>query len=153
MADQINLNSLVLLHYSLAMTNGTVIESTFDDEPLQVSMGGGQLTDGMELAIIGLEEEDEQTLTLTSEQCFGERDEANIHDMKLSDFTEELQPETGLTFNFGTEEGLEVLGTIRTVKNDTVEVDFNHPLAGHSLIFRVQVLGVNNAHAEIEENQ
>ena len=135
------------------MTNGTVIESTFDDEPLQVSMGSGQLTDGMELAIVGLEEDDEQTLTLTSEQCFGERDEANIHDMKHSYFTDELPPETGLTFNFGTEDEQEILGTVRTVKDETVEVDFNHPLAGHSLVFSVKVLGINNAHTETEVNQ
>ena len=153
MADQIDLNSLVLMHYSLAMTNGTVIESSFDDEPLQVTMGSGQLTEGMELALVGLEEGAEQTLTLTSEQCFGERDEENIHDMPLSDFTDELQPETGLTFNFGTEDGLEILGTIRSVKDETVEVDFNHPLAGHSLVFSVKILGINNAHAQIEANQ
>ncbi len=153
MAEQINLNSLVLMHYSLAMTNGTIIESSFDDEPLQITMGSGQLTDGMELAIVGLEEDAEQILTLTSEQCFGERDESNIHDMKLSDFTDELQPETGLTFNFGTDEGLEILGTIRSVKNETVEVDFNHPLAGHALVFSVKILGVNNAHDRIEADQ
>lgn len=150
MSDQINLNSLVLMHYSIAMTNGSVIESSFDDEPLKVTMGSGQLTDGMELAIIGLEENAEQTLTLTPEQCFGERDEANIHDMPLSEFTDDLKPETGLTFNFGTEDGHEILGTVRTVKDDTVEVDFNHPLAGHSLIFGVQILGINNAHARID---
>jgi FKBP-type peptidyl-prolyl cis-trans isomerase SlpA len=153
MTDQINLNSLVLMHYSLAMTNGTVIESSFDDEPLQITMGSGQLTDGMELAIVGLEEEEEQTLTLTSEQCFGERDEANIHDMPLSDFTGELKPETGLTFNFGTDDGHEILGTVRTVKDNVVEVDFNHPLAGHSLIFSVKILGINNAHAQTEIDQ
>lgn len=150
MADQINLNSLVLMHYSIAMTNGTVIESSYDDEPLKVTMGSGQLTDGMELAIIGLEEGAEQTLTLTPEQCFGERDEANIHDMPLTEFTDDLKPETGLTFNFGTDDGQEILGTIRTVKDDKVEVDFNHPLAGHSLVFSVHILGINNAHAHIE---
>ena len=152
MTEQINLNSLVLMHYSIAMTNGTVIESSYDDEPLQVTMGSGQLTDGMELALIGLEEGQEQTLTLTPEQCFGERDEDNIHDMPLSEFTDELKPETGLTFNFGTEEGQEILGTVRTVKNDTVEIDFNHPLASHSLIFTVTILGINNAHAHIESD-
>lgn len=146
MTEQINLNSLVLMHYSIAMTNGTIIESSFDDEPLEVTMGSDQLTDGMELAIIGLEEGHEQTLTLTPEQCYGERDDANIHDMPLSDFTDDLKPETGLTFNFGTDDGYEILGTIRTVKDDTVEVDFNHPLAGHSLIFSVKIMGINNAH-------
>lgn len=153
MAEQINLNSLVLMHYSLTMTDGTLIESSFDDEPLEVTMGSEQLTEGMELAIVGLKEGDEQTLTLTSEQCFGERDEANIHDMRLSDFTDDLKPETGLTFNFGTDDEHEILGTIRTVKNGTVEVDFNHPLAGHALVFSVKILGINDTHAQIGTNQ
>jgi FKBP-type peptidyl-prolyl cis-trans isomerase SlpA len=149
MDEQINLNSLVLLHYSIAMTNGAVVESSFEDEPVEITMGSGQLTEGMELAIIGLKEGDEQTLTLTPEQCFSFRDEDNIHDMPLSEFSEDLNPEPGLTFSFGTPEGGEVPGTIRTVKSDSVEVDFNHPLAGQSLVFTVEILGVNNAHAQI----
>jgi len=149
MDEQINLNSLVLLHYSIAMTNGAIIESSFEDDPIEITMGSGQLTDGMELAIIGLKEGDEQTLTLTPEQCFGFRDEDNIHDMPISEFPEDLRPEPGLTFSFGTPEGGEIPGTVRTVKNDQVEVDFNHPLASHSLVFAVEILGVNNAHAQI----
>lgn len=149
MDDEINLNSLVLLHYSIAMTNGAVIESSFEDEPIQVTMGSGQLTEGMELAIIGLKENDQQTLTLTPEQCFGFRDEDNIHNMPLSEFPEELAPEPGLTFSFGTPDGNEVPGTVRSVKGDQVEVDFNHPLAGHSLVFTVEIMGVNNIHTQI----
>lgn len=151
MFEQITLQSVVLLHYSIAMTDGTTIESSFDAEPLQVTMGSGQLTEGMELAIIGLKEGDTQTLTLTPEQCFGERDEANIHDMPLAEFPEQLKPETGLTYNFGTPDGQEIPGTVRTVKNDRVEVDFNHPLAGHTLIFSVEILGVNNAHSVVQD--
>ena len=147
MAEQINLNSLVLMHYSLTMTDGTLIESSFDDEPLEVTMGSEQLTEGMELAIVGLKEGDEQTLTLTVEQCFGFRDEDNIHDMPLTDFTGELTAEVGLVFNFGTDEDRELPGTILAIKSDSVEVDFNHPLAGHSLIFTVKILEINNTHA------
>lgn len=149
MDEQINLNSLVLLHYSIAMTNGAVVESSFEEEPVQVTMGSGQLTEGMELAIIGLKEGDEQTLTLTPEQCFGFRDEDNIHDMPTSDFPDDLTPEPGLTFSFGTPEGEDIPGTVRTVKDDLVEVDFNHPLASHSLIFTVEILGINNEHSRI----
>ena len=149
MPEEITLTSVVLLHYRLSMTNGTEMESSFDDEPLQITMGNGQLTDGMELAIIGLHEDDEQTLTLTPEQCFGLRDEDNIHDMPLTDFPEDLKPETGVTFNFGTPEGHEIPGTVRSMKKDAVEVDFNHPLAGHSLVFEVKILGINNAHAQM----
>ncbi|MDH3342591.1 MAG: FKBP-type peptidyl-prolyl cis-trans isomerase [Gammaproteobacteria bacterium] len=147
MAEQINQTSLVLLHYKLALTDGQVIESSFGEEPLEINMQDASLPDGMMLALIGLKVGDEQTLTLTPEQCFGFRDDDNIHDMPLSDFNDELKPEVGLTFNFGTPDGEDLPGTIRAIKNDSVEVDFNHPLADLSLVFSVEILEVNNAHA------
>ncbi len=149
MTDQINMHSLVLMHYSIALTNGSVIESSFDDEPVEISMGNGDVTDGMELAIFGLKEGDTQTLTLTAEQGFGIRDEDNIHNMPLSDFPEDIPPETGLSFSFETPEGEEIPGTVICIKNDQAEVDFNHPLADQEIVFTVNILGVNNAHAEI----
>lgn len=153
MPEQINMSSLVLMHYSLAFTEGTMIESSFDDEPIQIEMGQGDLTEGMELAIFGLEEGDEQSITLTPEQTYGFRDEDNIHDMPLSDFPEALKPTTGLAFAFETPDGEEILGTVVKVKGDMVEVDFNHPLAGHDLVFTVEILGINNAHAHTGGNE
>lgn len=147
MAEQINQTSLVLLHYSLALTEGKIIESSFDDEALEINMYDSSLPEGMMLALIGLKANDEQTLTLTAEQCFGFRDEENIHDMPTSDFSADLKPEIGLTFNFGTPDDADLIGTIRTIKKDSVEVDFNHPLAGLPLVFSVKILEVNNAHA------
>ena len=152
MSDQINMNSLVLLHYSLAFTEGTLIESSFDEEPVQIEMGQDDLTEGMELAIFGLEEGDEQTITLTPEQTFGFRDEDNIHDMPISDFPEDLQPTPGLAFSFETPDGEEIPGTVIKIEGDNVEVDFNHPLAGQNLVFRVEILGINNSHAQIPKD-
>jgi FKBP-type peptidyl-prolyl cis-trans isomerase SlpA len=152
MNDEINMHSLVLMHYSIALTNGEIIESSFDDEPVEISMGHGDITDGMELALFGLKEGDTQTLTLTPQQSFGFRDEDNIHDMPLSDFPEDLPPEPGLSYSFESSEGDETPGTVVSIKNDTVEIDFNHPLAGHEIVFTVEIIGVNNAHAGIHEN-
>ena len=149
MYDEINMHSLVLMHYSIALTNGSVIESSFDDEPVEITMGHGDVTDGMELALFGLKEGDSQTLTLTPEQSFGLRDEDNVHDMPLSDFPEELAPEVGLSYSFESPEGDEIPGTIVSLKNNEVEVDFNHPLANQEIVFTVNILGVNNARAEI----
>lgn len=151
MADEINMQSLVLLHYSIGLTNGTEIESSFEDDPVEITMGKEQLTEGMELAIYGLKEGDKQTLTLTPEQGFGLRDEDNIHDMALTDFPDDLKPESGITYVFGTPEGEDVPGTVQSVGEDSAEVDFNHPLAGQSLVFTVEILGINNAHAHIQE--
>ena len=149
MSEPINQTSLVLLHYSLSLTDGTIIETSFDEEALEINMLDDSLPEGMMLALIGLTQDDEQTLTLTAEQCFGLRDEDNIHDMPLSDFGDDLTPEVGLTFNFATADDEDLPGTIKAIKDDSVEVDFNHPLAGLSLIFSVKVLDVNNAHAYV----
>jgi len=113
-------------------------------------MGHGDVTDGMELALYGLKEGDKQTLTLTPEQGFGIRDEDNIHDMPLSDFPEDLPPKIGLSYSFESPDGDEIPGTVVSIKGDDAEIDFNHPLAGQEIVFTVNILGVNNAHADIE---
>ncbi|MBE9559667.1 MAG: peptidylprolyl isomerase [Proteobacteria bacterium] len=152
MADEINMNSLVLMHYSLTLTNGTEIESSFDDEPVEITLGNGDVTEGMELALFGLKEGDTQTLTLTAEQGFGIRDEDNIHDMPLSDFPENLSPEVGLSYSFESPEDGDIPGTVLSIKDGAAKIDFNHPLAGQQIIFTVEILGINNAHSEIESN-
>ena len=150
MADEINMHSLVLMHYSIALTNGTLIESSFNEDPVEINMGSGDVTEGMELALFGLKEGDKQTLTLTEEQGFGSRDEDNIHDMPLSDFPEDLRPEVGLSYSFESPEDGDIPGTVLSIKDDTAEIDFNHPLAGQQIIFTVDILGVNNAQAGIK---
>jgi len=152
MKEQVDMHSLLLMHYSISLTNGTEIESSFDDEPVEVNMGSGVLTEGMELALYGLQAGDKQTLTLTPEQGFGLRDEDNIHLMPLSDFPDELKPESGLMFAFETPDEEEILGTVLTVKDDKAEVDFNHPLAGQPLVFTVEILDINNANARIADH-
>ncbi|MGB5277694.1 MAG: FKBP-type peptidyl-prolyl cis-trans isomerase [Gammaproteobacteria bacterium] len=149
MKAKIDMHSLLLMHYSIALTSGTEIESSFDDEPVEIGMGSGVLTEGMELALYGLQAGDKQTLTLTPEQGFGLRDEENIHMMPLSEFPDDLKPESGLVFEFETAGGEDILGTILSVKNDQAEVDFNHPLAGQPLVFTVEILEINNASANI----
>ena len=113
-------------------------------------MGNDDITEGMELAIFGLQEGDKQTLTLTPEQGFGVRDEDNIHDMPLTDFPVDLPPEIDLSYSFESPQGDEIPGTVTKLKSDSVEVDFNHPLAGQEIVFSVEILGINNANAEVE---
>lgn len=110
MADEINMHSLVLLHYSIALTDGTLIESSFDEDPLEIIMGHDDLTNGMELAVFGLKEGDTQTLTLTAEQGFGLRDDDNINNMPMTDFPEDLPPEVGLSYSFEASDDEEVPG-------------------------------------------
>lgn len=152
MNDEINMSSHVLMHYSIALTSGQLIESSFDDEPVEIAMGHGDVSEGMELALYGLKQGDTQTLTLTAEQGFGVRDDNNINMMPLSDFPGELKPEVGNSYSFETPGGEEIPGTITKIEDDQAEVDFNHPLSGQEIIFTVNILGVNNVHAESDQS-
>ncbi len=149
MTDTITMHSLVLMHYSISLTDGRLIESSFDSDPVEITMGHGDLTDGMQLAIFGLKEGDKQTLTLTPEQGFGYRDENNIRDLPSSDFPADMAPESGLAFSFESPEGEELPGTVISITGDQVKVDFNHPLAGQELVFTVEILGINNTQTEM----
>lgn len=151
MNEDIKSNSVVVLHYSMALTDGTLVESSFDDEPAEIEMGKMDLPEGMELALYGLSTGDEQTLTLTAEQCFGERDEDNVHTMPSNEFPDELEPEVGLTYAFGTEDGEDVTGTVRSIEGDKVKIDFNHPLAGLEIVFRVKILDVITPEYDYDE--
>jgi len=135
----------VRMHFALSLPDGTEAISTFDDEPLEFAWGDGTLRPGLELALLGLKAGDEQTLTLLPEQAYGLHDDALVHDMPRSDFPDLIDPEVGQIIAFASPTGEETAGSIRAVDGETVRVDFNNPLAGHDVVFRVRILEVTAA--------
>ncbi|BAN68608.1 FKBP-type peptidyl-prolyl cis-trans isomerase [endosymbiont of unidentified scaly snail isolate Monju] len=133
--------STVTLHFSLSLPDGTEAISTFGEEPLRFQMGDKTFQPGMEMALYGLKAGDEQTLTLTPEQAYGDPEPGLVQRLPLTDFGE-LTPEVGQIMSFALGEVGETMGIIREIDGDEVVVDFNHPLAGHEVVFRVQILAV-----------
>jgi FKBP-type peptidyl-prolyl cis-trans isomerase SlpA len=138
----VGVGSTVTLHLSLTLEDGTVAEDTFGGEPHTFRMGDGTLLRGLELGLYGLRPGDTQRLRLDPEQAFGLRDPANVHTLPRSQFTADVEPEPGLIVAFATADGTEIPGAILAVSEDGVEVDFNHPLAGHTIVFDVEILDV-----------
>jgi FKBP-type peptidyl-prolyl cis-trans isomerase SlpA len=136
-------NSEVTLHFSLALPDGTEAISTFDDEPMTITMGDGNFMPGMEMAIYGLKEGDEQTITLTPEQAYGYPDQQLVHELPLTDFGDGLKPEQGQVIAFTLPNGEETPGIILDVNDEMARVDFNHPLAGHEVVFTVKILKID----------
>jgi FKBP-type peptidyl-prolyl cis-trans isomerase SlpA len=134
--------SAVTLHFSLSLPDGTEAISTFDEEPLSFNVGDKTFQPSMELALYGLKAGDEQTLTLTAAQAYGEPDPALVQEMPLSDFNTDLQPEPDQIISFALPSGEETMGVVREVGETHATVDFNHPLAGHEVVFRVKILEV-----------
>ena len=133
----------VILHLSIHLEDGTEALSTFGEEPVELQMGDGTLQPGLELAIYGLKAGDTQTLALMPEQAYGLRDPALIQQMPLSDFDGGFTPEKGQIVAFSLPDGEEAPGMILGVEHGRVEVDFNHPLAGHEITFKVEILDVS----------
>lgn len=141
--------STVTLHVSLALEDGTVAESTFGNEPLTFTLGDGVLDYGLELGLYGLERGDKQRLVLDPGQSFGQRDPERVHTLSRDAFAADLTLEPGVIIAFETAAGEELPGAVLEVGEQTVTVDFNHPLAGRTIIYEVEILDV--VPAEVEE--
>lgn len=133
--------STVTLHFSLSLPDGTEAISTFDEEPLTFQMGDKTFQPTMEMVLYGLKTGDEQILTLTPEQAYGEPDPGLIQQMPLEDF-DTVKPELDQVISFTLPSGEETLGVVREITNDEVTVDFNHPMAGMEVVFKVVILNV-----------
>ncbi len=134
--------STVTLHLSLTLEDGTVAESTFDGEPLTFTMGDGSVVEGLELGLYGLRAGDRQRLELYPEQHFGLRDPAKVHQMARAEFSADITLQPGVIIGFDAPSGEELSGTVVALGDTTVEMDFNHPLAGHTVMFDVEIIAV-----------
>ena len=141
--NKITHGSRVSLHYQLTLEDGTEIENSFHDEPLEISIGDGVLTEGMELSLFDQQAGDEFSIMLTPEQAYGFPDKDNQHSIPLSDFPSDLPPEEGLVIAFDGADNEEILGTVIEIKKQDVIVDFSHPLAGRNINFKVKILQVD----------
>ncbi|MGA7800937.1 MAG: FKBP-type peptidyl-prolyl cis-trans isomerase [Gammaproteobacteria bacterium] len=140
--QQIQPGSRVTMHFSIALEDGMLAEDSAEGEPLTFVMGEGTLVEGLELALYGLRAGDRQRLQLEPDQTFGYRDPDNVHSLPRSDFPVDMDLQSGTIVGFTTPGGDEVPGAVMAVDGDVVQVDFNHPLAGHTLTFEVQILAV-----------
>ena len=139
----IDANSIVTMHYSLLLEDGTEVDSTFDtNEPLTFTMGDGTLIQGLEYALIDLKAGDQQSINISPQEGFGYPDEEAVQTMKREQFSEDMDLKPGVVIEFDTPSGLQVPGMVKEVKDDTVVVDFSHPLAGHTVTFNVKILDV-----------
>ncbi|HED16944.1 MAG TPA: peptidylprolyl isomerase [Gammaproteobacteria bacterium] len=149
MTDELTIQSgsVVSIFYTITLNDGTVADSNFGEQPLDFVMGDGTLIEVLELALYGLKQGDKQDVGIDPMYAFGLPDEEAIQDLPRSDFPDTLPLEPGLIMAFATPEGEDIPASILEVGEDTVKVDFNHPLAGHEIRFVVEVVTVKPSQA------
>ena len=148
--QKIQMGSRISLHFALLMPGGEEIDTTRRGKPAALTLGDGNLLPGFETALLGLSAGDDAQLIVPAEQAFGERVEANVRLLAkalFADFISEEPLEPGLVVSFQAPDG-ELPGVVKAVYEDTVQVDFNHPLSGNDITFDVSILAVEAPLAE-----
>jgi FKBP-type peptidyl-prolyl cis-trans isomerase SlpA len=140
----INPASQVTLHYRLGLTDDSVIEDSFDLEPITVHLGNGEMAEGLEMALLGLRDGDEQTIDIGPDMAFGHIDETMFRAFPRAEFDPDLELQEGLIIEFSTPEGDTLPGTILAFNEHEVRVDLNHPLAGQTVRYSVKILEIIN---------
>ena len=132
----------VTLHFALLLEDGREIDSTRRGRPATFVVGDGSLLPGFEQALFGLGNGADEQFRLGPEQAFGPPNPDNVHKFPRRRFalTQALAPGLAITFQ-DPGEG-ELVGVVESADEQEVVVDFNHPLAGRTLIFDVSVLKV-----------
>lgn len=135
----------VTLHFALKFENGEVIDSTFDKDAATLEIGDDSLPENFEVYLMGMEAGDKASHKVPPEKAFGQRNPNNVQTFKRHEFSADMVLEKGVMISFADARQQELPGVISRVEGDEVEVDFNHPLSGRTLIFDVEIVDVEPA--------
>lgn len=122
---------------------GQVVDSTEGKEPLAYTQGASDIIPGLESALEGLEPGDSKSVTIQPEDAYGEINPEAITELPMERFPEEFDAKVGMVLQFNDEEGKTMPAVVSEVKDESVVVSFNHPLAGKTLNFNVEVVSVD----------
>ncbi len=131
----------VAVHYRGTLDDGEEFDSSEGREPLEFVVGGGQLIPGFEAAVVGMEAGQEKTFTLRPEDAYGPYEKEMVIEGPRSAFPDAVKVGQSYTFQIGKNQEAE--GRLLELTEKHVVVDFNHPLAGKRLTFRVRVVSVD----------
>jgi len=133
--------SKVSFDYTLTV-KGEVVDTSKGKEPLQYVQGSHQIIPGLEREMIGLKIGDEKSVVVQPKEAYGEVEPKAYKEIPRSSLPKEQQPQVGMMLEMSDDKGNTMLATISEVKDDAVVLNFNHPLAGKTLNFKVKVVSI-----------
>jgi peptidylprolyl isomerase len=131
----------VQVHYTGKLGDGSVFDSSRGRDPLEFTVGSGQVIAGFDDAVDGMATGDSKTVTIPANDAYGERREDLLITVDRSQFPDTIEPEVGQQLQM-TQEGQVAVVTVADVSEANVTLDANHPLAGKDLIFDLELVEV-----------
>lgn len=133
--------SKVTLDYTLTV-DGKVLDSSQGKAPLQYTQGEGKIIPGLERQLAGLKAGDERDIVIKPEDAYGPTNPAAIKSVPLAKMPKDLKLEPGMVLEGQAADGRSFPARVIAIEGDSVMMDFNHPLAGKILNFKVKVVSV-----------
>lgn len=135
----------VFLNFSVSLQDGSEVDTNFGGEPVNFIVGDGSLLPGFERLLFGMSAGERRMFVVPPEEGFGQPNDDNLQYMPRDQFEDESELEIGLVYSFADAAGGEVPGMILSFDTQEVVVDFNHPLAGRTILFDVLIHRVEPA--------
>ena len=141
-------DTVVSIDYRLHLGDGNIVDESDEGEPLVYLHGYEEIVPGLERALEGKKAGDSLKVTVAPEDAYGQYDKDGVEEVPREDFPPDMELEAGGIVTATDEEGDDVDFLVKEVREKTVVVDFNHPLAGKTLHFEVTVREVRKATPE-----
>lgn len=135
-------NDTVCVHYTGKLTNGEVFDSSMEREPLEIQLGQGLLIPGFEKGLIDMQVDDKKTITIPKEEAYGEVQKELFQEVGKAELPENIKPEVGMGLVARGEDGNERQLRVSEVRDESIIIDANHPLAGQDLIFELELVSI-----------
>ncbi len=136
---------LVKVHYRGTLQDGTVFDSSYEGDPLEFTLGQGQIIPGFEQAVEGMAAGDSKTVEVGQDQGYGEYDENKLINVQRANLPDNIEPEEGMVLQVNSQDNEVFYVTVSEVKDEEVVLDGNHPLAGKELTFEIELVDVQAA--------
>ncbi|MEJ2031820.1 MAG: peptidylprolyl isomerase [Deltaproteobacteria bacterium] len=144
--QQVKKGDCVTIEYEGTLQDGQIFETTSDVGPLEFKVGDNEVMPAFEETIVGMAVGETRTLELSPEQAYGQRQKELVQSFAPTSFDEGIDPKPGMVLGMNIErEGKSerLPGLVTEVGDDEVTIDFNHPLAGQTLIFKITLQEIN----------
>jgi FKBP-type peptidyl-prolyl cis-trans isomerase 2 len=140
--EQVKDGDVVRVHYTGKLTNGKQFDSSKGREPLEFTVGAGQMIKGFDDAMPGMTVSEKKTINILPEDAYGQKDEQAIIEFPKKNIPKDMKLEVGMQLQLRNENGQPFPVTVAEIKDDVIVLDTNHSLAGKELIFDIELIEI-----------
>lgn len=130
----------ISVNYTGKFESGDLFDSSEGRDPLKFTVGAGQLIKGFDSAVVGMAVGEKKTVTVSPAEAYGERREDHVVDFPKANIPQDMQLEVGMIVEMSDQSGRPIPVIVTEILDDVVKMDVNHPLAGKTLVFDIEIV-------------